>query len=64
MKNAKDRLPRDLYINEPELKFNTALTWSRRLRLRHLETCFYRDDGLHPNGPITLLHIVERIHRA
>lgn|GEM_PF-5550627 len=23
MKNAKDRLPRDLYINEPGLKFNT-----------------------------------------
>jgi hypothetical protein len=24
MENEKDRLPRDLYINEPELKFNTC----------------------------------------
>ena len=24
MEKAKDRLPRDLYINEPEVKFNTC----------------------------------------
>jgi hypothetical protein len=40
MKNAKDRLPRDLYINEPERKFNTCPHVEPAIRLRHLKRVF------------------------
>jgi hypothetical protein len=50
MENPKDRLPRDLYINEPELKFNTAGRAKPVMRIVLFRSAFLRgDDAIYPS---------------
>lgn len=44
MEISKDRLPRDLYINEPDLKFNTAGRSESATRIRYLRNALLRGD--------------------
>jgi hypothetical protein len=50
MEKSKDRLPRYLYINEPELKFNTAGRAEPVMRVVRFRSAFLRgDDAIYPS---------------